>query len=75
MDRGADAHTFRYWSLIIELGLIMCRFVRYLREDEFDVQVLDEPCPWFFAFDHTNYAQCMSANPLEGFDRTARQLP
>ena len=36
----------------------MCRFVRSLHEGDFDlyVQVLDELCPWFFAFDHTNYA-------------------
>lgn len=37
----------------------MCRFVCSLREGDFDlyVQVLDELCPWSFAFDHTNYAR------------------
>ncbi len=37
----------------------MCRFVRSLHEGDFDlyVQVLDELCPWFFVFDHTNYSR------------------
>ena len=50
---------FQYWNKIIELELLMCRFVRSLREEDFDLyeQVLDELCPWFFAFDHTNYAR------------------
>ena len=49
----------QYWNKIIELELLMCRFVRSLREEDFDLyeQVLDELCPWFFAFDHTNYAR------------------
>ena len=54
-------HTdmFKYWSQIIKLELIMCRFVRSLRDGDFElyVKVLDELCPWFFAFDHTNYAR------------------
>lgn len=59
MKRGEDAHMFKYWSQNIELELIMCQFVRSLREGDFDlyVQVLDELCPWFFAFDHTNYTR------------------
>lgn len=50
---------FKYWSEVIELELLLCRFVRSLREGDFDlyVQVLDELCPWFFVFDHTNYAR------------------
>ncbi len=37
----------------------MCLVVRSMREVNFDlyVQVLDELCPWFFAFGHTNYAR------------------
>ena len=37
----------------------MCRFVRSLWDGDFElyVKVLDELCPWLFAFDHTNYAR------------------
>ena len=37
----------------------MCRFVLSLWDGDFElyVKVLDEHCPWFFAFDHTNYAR------------------
>ncbi len=50
---------FKYWSLVIELELLMCRFVRALREGDFllYVQVCDELCAWFFVLDHTNYAR------------------
>ena len=59
IDQAVDVHMFKYWSQIIELELLLCRFVRSLREGDFElyVQVLDELCPWFFAFDHTNYAR------------------
>ena len=57
--QSADIHMFKYWSLVIELELLTCRFVRSLREGDFllYVQVCDELCAWFFALDHTNYAR------------------
>ena len=50
---------FKYWSTIMELELLMCRFIRSLREGNFPlyVQVCDELCPWFHVMDHTNYAR------------------
>ena len=60
--QSADIHMFKYWSLVIELELLMCRFVRSLPEGDFllYVQVCDELCAWFFALDHTNYARWLS---------------
>ncbi len=54
-----DVHMFKYWSLVIELEQLMCRFVRSLREGDFllYVQVCDELCAWFFVLDHSNYAR------------------
>ena len=45
---------FKYWSTIIELELLMCRFIRSLREGDFPlyVQVCDELCAWFRVMDH-----------------------
>lgn len=50
---------FKYWSTIMELELLICRFVRSLREGDFllYVQVCDELCAWFHVMDHTNYAR------------------
>ena len=50
---------FSYWSMIIELDLLMCRFVRSLREGDFIlyVQVCNELCAWFYVMDHANYAR------------------
>ena len=44
--QSADIHMFKYWSLVIELEMLMCRFVRSLREGDFllYVQVCDELC-------------------------------
>ncbi len=43
----------------MELELLNCRLVRSQREGQWllYVQVLDELCPWFFVFDHTNYSR------------------
>ncbi|MES9882214.1 MAG: hypothetical protein ABW185_15180 [Sedimenticola sp.] len=50
---------FWYWSTVMELELLNCRLVRSQREGQWllYVQVLDELCPWFFVFDHTNYSR------------------
>ena len=54
-----DNPQFKYWSTIMELELLMCRFIRSLREGDFPlyVQVCDELCAWFHVMDHTNYAR------------------
>ena len=43
----------------MELELLMCRFIRYLRDGHFPlyVQVCDELCAWFRVMDHTNSTQ------------------
>ena len=50
---------FKYWSSIMELELLMCRFIRSLREGDFPlyVQVCDELCAWFHVMDQTHYAR------------------
>ena len=57
--QSSDVHMFKYWSLVIELEQLMCRFVSYLIEGDFllYVQVCDELCAWFFVLDHTNDAR------------------
>ena len=52
-----EINMFKYWSLVIDVELLMCRFVRSLRYFHLYVQVCDELCPWFFALDHSNYAR------------------
>lgn len=58
-SRCQDVPQFKFWSTIIELELLMTRFVRSLREGDFTlyVQTCDELCDWFHAMDHTNYAR------------------
>lgn len=50
---------FKYWSLVLELELLVLQFVRSLREADFllYVQCLGQLVPWMFAMDHTNYAR------------------
>ena len=58
-QRSQTVPQFKFWSMIIELELLMTRFVRSLREGDFPlyVQSCDELCRWFHALDHTNYAR------------------
>ena len=54
-----DNPMFMFWSTVMDLELLMCRFIRSLREGDFRlyVQVCDELCSWFHVMDHTNYAR------------------
>ena len=58
---------FKFWSMIIELELLMTRFGRSLREGDFPlyVQSCDELCSWFHALDHTNYARWLRVHVLD----------
>ena len=60
---------FKYWPTITELELLMCRFIRSLREGHFPlyVQVCDELCTWFRVIDHTNYARWLSVHVRDMF--------
>ena len=51
--------TFRFWCMVMNLELLMCRFIRSLREGNFHlyVQVCDELFAWFHVMDHINYAR------------------
>ena len=50
---------FMFWSIIMDLELLICRFIRSLREGDFPlyVQVCDELCYWLHVMNHTNYAR------------------
>lgn len=50
---------FKFWSTVMDLELLMTRFVRSLREGDFKLYVnaCDELCSWFHVMDHTNYAR------------------
>lgn len=54
-----DNPMFMFWSTVMDLELLMCRFIRSLREGDFllYIQVCDELCSWFHVMDHTNYAR------------------
>ena len=58
VDMRDASQQFAYWSMVLDLEMLHCRFVRSLREGDFDlyVQVIDELCGWMFVFDQTNYS-------------------
>lgn len=55
----AELPQFKYWSTIMEVEFLLCRFIRSFREGNFQlyVQVCDELCAWFHVMDHTNYVR------------------
>lgn len=70
--KKTESPQLKYWSTIMELEMLMCRFIRSLRERDFHlyVEVCDEVCPWFHVMDHTNYARWL---PVHVWDMV--QLP
>ena len=53
------SRQFAYWSLVLDLDMLHCCFVRSVREGHFDlyVQVIYELCGWLFIFDQTNHSR------------------
>ena len=75
-ERSQTVPQFKFWSMIIELELLMTRFVRSLREGDFPlyVQSCDELCSWFHALDHTNYARWLPVH-VRDMVQLAQQNP
>lgn len=50
---------FFYWSMVIDFQMLLLRFVRSMREGDFElyVQTCDEICDWAFALDRPNYSR------------------
>ena len=55
----SDNPMFLFWATIMDLELLMCRFIRSLREGDFPLylQVCDKLCSSFHVMDLTNYAR------------------
>lgn len=55
---------FHYWSLILDLQMLLLVFVGALRSGNFELylQSLQKMAPWFFALDHINYARWVSVH-------------
>ena len=75
-ERSQTVPQFKFWSMIIELELLMTRFVRSLREGDFPlyVQSCDELCSWSHALDHTNYARWLPVH-VRDMVQLAQQNP
>ena len=50
---------FYYWSIVMELQLLMNMYIQSLREGNFNLYIdtLNELVPWFFALNHVHYAR------------------
>ncbi|CAG9823856.1 unnamed protein product [Phaedon cochleariae] len=57
--RTKESVQFLFWSITIELEVLLLAYVQSLRESNFInfKRVLVDICPWMFALDHTNYAR------------------
>ena len=71
-EHSQSVPQFKFWSTVIDLELLMARFVRSLREGNFRlyVQSCDGLYGWFHALDHTNYARWLPVHV-----RDAVELP
>ena len=58
-QRGEYIPQFQYWSIMLELELLLHIYVRSLPEASFNIYVdaLTGLAGWFHALDHTNYAR------------------
>lgn len=60
LSRNAETSPqFQFWSMVLQLEVDVMIFVRAIREADFllYMDALAKIVPWFFAFDHTNYAR------------------
>jgi hypothetical protein len=57
--QSKECPQFLYWSIVLELELLVLELVRSIREGKFllYVQVLGKLAPWMFVLDLTNYSR------------------
>ena len=60
---NASVH-FDYWLKTLSLELLLLRYIRSLREGNFQLYVdsLTQTMPWMVALDHTHYSRWLSAH-------------
>lgn len=58
-DRSAASHMFYFWILVLNLEVLLLRFVRSLRSRNYReyLSCLKQMAPWFFSQDRVNYAR------------------
>jgi hypothetical protein len=63
-EMNKSRSLFQYWSMIIDLELLMLIFVRALREGDFLLykEALGEILPYMFSLDHVNYARWLTVH-------------
>ncbi len=55
---------FDYWLKTLSLQRLLLRYIRSIREGNFQLYVesLTQIMPWMFALDHINYSRCLSVH-------------
>ncbi|KAK3918979.1 Chromosome-associated kinesin KIF4 [Frankliniella fusca] len=63
-DMAAKCPTFKYWLTTFKLEIILLNFVRSIRSGDYKLfkTALKQMMPWFFTFDHTNYARWVAVH-------------
>ena len=63
-QRATSSVHFDYWLKTLSLELLLLRYVRSLREANFQLYVesLTQLMPWMFALDHTHYSRWLSVH-------------
>ena len=62
--RARESVHFNYWLKTLSLELLLLRYIRSIREGNFQLYVesLTQIMPWMFALDHTNYSRWLSVH-------------
>lgn len=60
----SQSPTFYFWLLVLNLECLLLNFVKSMRQKNYEyfVRCLITMLPWFFVFDHTNYARWLSVH-------------
>ena len=64
MEKENSHSQFQFWSQVLTIEILVLEFKRSIRETNFDlfIESLSELAPYFFALDHTRYAQWLSVH-------------
>ena len=66
--------TFQYWETILQMELSGFIFIRSHREKNFAlfIESLKALVPWFFAFDHYNYARWIPSETWKTYQKAIK---
>lgn len=73
---SSKSPTFKFWLTVLYLEIILLNFVKSIRSCDYVLykESLKDMIPWYFSFDHTNYARWVAIH-IKNLEELEEKVP